>query len=1030
MKKGLISMLVLLFVGLQSVFAQSREISGVVTSAEDGLSIPGVSVIVKGTTNGVSTDLDGKYSLKVPADAKVLVFSFVGMETQEVTIAGKTTINVVLKPAAEQVGEVMVVAYGSAKKSSFTGSASTVKSEDLQKMNVSNVSKALEGLSTGVQVTSGSGQPGASATIRIRGIGSINASADPLIVVDGFPYNGKLNSINNNDIESFTVLKDASATALYGSRAANGVIIITTKKGKKGQSEIELKSTMGFSSRAIPEYETVSRGEYYRLTWENIYNKNGGDGQYASDNLIDKLGGYNIYADVADNEVVTPDGKLTKSKKYKWNDDWQDEMFKVGVRQDHTLSARFGTEKTKYYISANFLDADGIIKDSEFKRYGARVNVDSDVKDWIKVTVGLAASTSQQNFPKTSGSSYVNSFMYSRMIAPIYPVYLYDKKGVLQTESDGSPLYDYGNEFGRSRKYSANSNALGVLGLDKRKYINDVVSARGSVDFKIIEGLNLKLSASADYRGYTGLTHQNARFGDAEAFKGRSTRTSSRTVNFVANQLVTYKKDFDAHHFDILVGHESTNLIYNTLSATRTGFPGLGFVELDAAAVPEGSGSREDQLHMESYLSRVNYDYDDKYYLSLSMRTDGSSRFSKDERWGTFWSVGASWRMSQEDFMQNLDWVTNLKIKASYGAQGNDRLSTYYAYLGTFDPAYANIKNPGLLLSRLATPDLTWEKNVAWNFGVEAKLFDKIDLNAEYFIRESDDLLFGLPLAPSTGVSSISANIGAIKNTGFEVELGALIFDTNDFKWRAKLNLTHYKNEITELPQESIVDGSKRWEVGRSIYDFWIRKYAGVDPATGAPMWYVDEKDADGKVIGQTTTTKYSSGTRYYVGSSIPDVMGGFNNEFSYKGFNLSVLVSYAIGGKVYDSSYASLMGGGSDFGTNWHKDMLKRWTKDNPDTDVPIINGNVSKDANSMSDRFLTDASYLNLKNITLSYILPERITKSIGLTSIKVFAAGDNLLLLSKRKGMDPQQSLSGVLDNSYTPLRTISLGVNVKF
>ncbi len=825
-------------------------------------------------------------------------------------------------------------------------------------------------------------------------------------------------------------MKDASATALYGSRAANGVIIITTKKGKVGKTELEFKSNFGVVDRALPEYDRVNVGEYYKLTWENLYNQYDGDGAKASANLISQLGGYNVYKGVPDNEVVSPDGTLTSSTDYKWTDDWQDELFRIGFRQDYTLAASFGTEKTKAYVSANYLDAEGIVKASKFKRYAARVNVESDIKDWIKINASLTGSTSEQNFPTSSGTSYVNSFMYTRMVAPIYPVYLYDKDGVAQYDAQNKRMYDYGNMYGRSRKYSSDSNPLGVLGLDTRLYKNDVVSARGRIDFKILEGLNFIVGTSADYRGYTGMTHQNALFGDAKSFKGRSTRGGTRLLEFSANQLLTYKKEFDEHHLDFLVGHESTNLIYNSLEATRTGFPGLGFVELGAAAVPEGSNSYEDKFRLESYLSRFNYDYDDKYYGSVSFRMDGSSRFHPDERWGNFWSVSAAWRISKENFMEPVDWVTDMKLKASYGSQGNDRLGTYYAYLGTFDPAYSNLKDPGLLLSRLATPDLTWEKNIMWNFGVEANLFDKLDLNFEYFIRESDDLLFTLPLAPSTGLSGISANIGSIKNTGFELELSAKIFDTNDFKWKSSLNLTHYTNEITELPQEQIISGSKRWEVGRSVYDFWIRKYAGVDPKTGEAMWYKDEKDKDGNVTGQTTTTKYSRANRYYVGSAIPDVMGGFSNEFEYKGFDFSVLLTYALGGYTYDSSYASLMGGGGDFGNHWHKDILKRWTPDNTNTDVPILHGGLSKEANSMSDRFLTDASYLNIKNINLGYTLPEHVVEKVKLSSVRIFTSVDNLWLFSKRKGMDPQQSLSGVLDNVYTPLRTVSFGVNVKF
>ncbi len=1028
MRKIKLFLTLLLAFVVQVSFAQEKVITGTV-SDESG-PLPGVNVVVKGTTKGTQTDFDGKFVLKNVKKGDVIVFSYVGMATVNKKVGNGKVMNVKMK-SENTLGEVMVVAYGTAKKASFTGSASQVKADDIQKTSVSNVSKAIEGSVSGVQVSSGSGQPGQGVAIRIRGIGSINASASPLIVVDGFPYSGGLNSIETSDIESFNVLKDASATALYGSRAANGVIIITTKKGKNGKSEFEFKTSVGIVDRAFPEYETVSAGDYYKLTWEGLKNSNGGDGAKASAELIKKLGNYNIYRGVPNDKVVLPDGTLTSSKDLKWNDSWQKEMFRKGIRKSHTLSASIGTSKSKYYISANYLNAEGIIQDSKFDRYSARMNVESELKDWVKVNGGLVVLTTEQNFPVSSGSGYVNSFMYSRMVAPIYPVYLYDEKGNLQYDSNGAKKYDYGNLYGRNRKYSSNSNPLGTIGLDKRVYKNDIASARASVDFKLLEGLNFKLSASADYIGYNGLTHQNALFGDAASFKGRSTKTSSRSFSFVSNQLLTYKKQIDEHNFDLLVGHESSSHTYNILTATRTGFPGPDLYELDVAAVPEGSGSRIDKLTLESYLSRLNYDYSEKYYLSASFRTDGSSRFHPDVRWGKFWSVGTAWMVTKEDFMASTsDWLTNLKLKASYGVQGNDRLGTYYAYLGTFNPGYSNLKEPGLVLNRLATPDLTWEKNNSWNFGLETDLFDRVSVNFEYFIRESDDLLFTLPLPLSTGVSGISANIGAIKNSGFETELGLKIFDTNDFKWNLSVNATHYKNEITELPQKEIIDGDKKWEVGHSVYDFYLRKYAGVDSETGKPQWFKDEKDEQGK-IKQVKTDKYSSATRYYTGdSSIPDFMGGLTNEFSYKGFELSTKVSYAFGGKVYDYSYASLMGGGSEFGTNWHKDMLNRWTPESKNTNVPIIHSTFSKDANASSDRFLTDASFVNIKNVSLSYDFSKKMVEKFKLQQVKIYTSVDNLYLWSKRQGMDPQQSLSGSVSNEYTPVRTFSLGVNVKF
>ncbi len=1027
-------MLILCLIGLQSVFAQDREVSGVVTSADDGLSIPGVSVIIKGTTIGTTTDFDGKYSISVPEGNEVLVFSFVGMKTTELPVTSNT-INLVMESESIGVDEVMVVAYGTAKKSSFTGSASVVNKEDLQKMQVADVSKALEGLTSGVQVTSGSGQPGAGSTIRIRGIGSVNASADPLIVLDGFPYGGKLNSIPTSDIASLNVLKDASATSLYGSRAANGVIIITTNQGKKGKTSFNVKLTTGISSRAYPEYDRVNSEEYYELFWQKLYNtvKAGSPGYedadyraYASSNLIGEVGNYNIYKDVADDAVVDPTtGKVDRSYTKKWNDNWSDEMEdNSALRKDLVISASGGNEKSKFFISANVLDESGVMVQSKFKRYSMRASANSQMKDWIKVKMSIAASTSEQNAPTSSGSSYVNPFMFTRMIAPIYPVYQYNKEGVRQYDAKGNDMYDYGIGYGRTRKYAANSNPLGVINLDTRNYTNDVVTARTGVEFKLYEGLTFEVNASADYRGYSYLRHQNKNFGDADSFGGRSTRSSSRTFTFMSNQLLKWEKNFDDHNLNILVGHESEEHKYNYLSATRTGFPFPGAVELDAAAVAEGSSSYEDNRGMESYLSRIGYDYQNKYYLTLSFRSDASSRFHKDNRVGYFWSIGGSWRVSEENFMQNVSFVDDLKVKASYGTTGNDQVGLY-AYAGLYGLGYNNLDEAGILASRLETNELKWEKNETLNVGLETRLFDRFTVGLEYYDRESKDLLFDQPLAPSTGFTSFDANIGSIRNYGFEFELMANVMK-GDLTWDVMFNISKNINEITELPQEEMLVGTKKWKVGKSIYDFYIREYAGVNKTNGKAQYWMDE-EVDGKIT-KVKTESYDSADRYYQGSSLPDWVGGITNRLSYKGLDLTIVNAFSIGGQIYDGSYASLMHSGGSNGTGWHKDMLDTWSTMNPNGSQPILDED--QNSNATSTKFLTSADYFKLRNITLGYKLPEHIAHKVKMESIRVYASGDNLFMTSKRTGLDPQQSLSGTTDNAYSPIRTISFGIDVKF
>ncbi|MFO7922313.1 MAG: TonB-dependent receptor [Bacteroidales bacterium] len=1040
MRKMTILLSLFVFCGIFTLQSQTVQITGTVTSAEDGSSLPGVAVVLQGTSIGTVTDFEGRYSLDVPANAEVLVFSFVGMSTVEVPIEGRTVINVEMEPELLAVDEVIVVAYGTARRSSYTGSASTIRNEKLESIQVSDVSKVLEGMSSGLQTTSGLGQPGAAADIRIRGFGSVNADASPLFVVDGFPYRGNINTIPVSDIESITVLKDASATALYGSRGANGVILITTKTGESGEASFNFRANVGYSERGIPEYDRVTVPEYYENMWLRIYNEakyvtNPGLDEsaytdHASGVLIPRLGGYNAY-NVDNDQVVGADGNINPNASLLWTDDWYDELHRTGMRQDYLLSASGGVDQTTYFISANYLKDEGIVRASNFDRFSIRANAESQMRDWVKVGINLGGSTSTQNFPQSSGTAYVNSFMFSRMVAPIYPVYTYEPDGTPVLDEDGNKIPDYGATFGRARAYISNSNPLGTITLDTREYKRDALTSRGYVEFSFLNDFQFVVNASSDYYGYSGLTHQNAAFGDAQSFSGRSTRQSQRTMNFSSNQLLTWGKTFGDHTMDALVGHESTQYQFNNVSAVRTGFPFPGLVELDAAATAEGSNSYEHNHRLESYLSRFNYDFANRYYFSASYRMDGSSRFHPDYRWGNFWSVGASWRASEESFMENMVWLDNMVLRASYGALGNEALPSYYAYLGLYSTGWDNLGFPGLLASRLPTPELTWEKNNTTNLGIDFRLFNRLSVNVEYYIKESDGLLFEKPIPPSTGFSSIDANIGALKNTGIDVEINANLVSARNFIWNVDMMLSHFKNEITELPQDEIIVGSKRWEVGRSIYDFWIREYAGLDDE-GRVLWYkdiIDGYDDDGEPIitGRETTDTYGEADRYYVGTSIPDLEGSFSSNMRVGNFDFSFMLTYGLGGVVLDGVYQELMHNG-DYGTNWHRDILDSWTEDNTDAENPILIGD--QNANGTSSRFLFDRDYMSIRNVSLGYNVPSSMLQNIGMTNTRVFVTGTNLYTFTSLKGMDPMQSFAGTQGYNYTPLRTVTFGVSMNF
>ena len=1051
MRKFALLLLVTALIGVQVVNAQVRRITGTVTSEADGSSIPGVSVIVKGTSMGTITNMNGQYTLDVPQDATALVFSFVGMRTAEYPIVGNT-VNAVLQTDVIGVDEVMVVAYGTVRKSSFTGSAEVVGSEKIERIQTASVAKALEGAAPGVQVMGGTGQPGSSVAIRIRGIGSVNASSAPLYVVDGAPFDGNLNSINTNDIESVTVLKDATSAALYGARGANGVIIITTKKGGKGKSSINFKSSLGGVSRAIPEYDRVTPQEYVELMWEGWVNSRviaGGSTREAAaalasggtaNGIVGRLGYYNPF-NVANDQLIGLDGKLNPNAQLLYYDDWNDNLARTGLRQDYNLSMSGGDEKNSYYASVSYLDEEGMVKWSNYDRLTARVGASSQVNNWLKFDGVVSGSSSYQVGFLAEGTYTTNPFYYGRMMGPIYPIWQRDASGNIALDAAGNQLFDIGDyrrpAYGwgpnKLRPYAANSNLMLTLPLDERSTKLNTVSARLGVDINFTRDLKLRVSGNHDINNFFYTTYQNHLYGDAQAVKGRSTKQYSNSTSSTFNQVLSYNKTFGGHEVSVLAGHE--NYLYKSynVSATRTGFT-IPTTQLVAGSVAEGSTGQADEYALEGYLFQTNYSLFDKYYVSGSFRRDGSSRFYKDSRWGSFWSVGASWRITEEAFMKNLTWVDNAKLKVSYGEQGNDNIGNYYGWQSLYSISDRNNGNfNGAWHSQLENRTLQWEKNANLNVGLEFSFLTRIRGGIEYFIRESSNLLFSVPLPESTGISSKWDNIGTMKNDGLEVQLSFDVVRTNGFLWNLDVNATTYKNVITKMPlgpdgkPQEIISGTKKLSEGHSIYDFWLREYAGVDPQDGSALYYKDIKDGE-TVTGRETTKDQNAASYYYVGSAIPDVYGGITNSFSYKGLELSVLVTYQLGGDFYDSGWGGLMHTGA-FGTHWSKDILNRWQKPGDVTDVPRLQNNYTA-GTAASSRYLTDATFYSLRNVTLGYNLPKSVTNALELQAIKVFASGDNLGLSTKRKGMDPQQAFTGVSDYTYIPSRIISFGVNVTF
>jgi len=1053
MKKLVLYVLVLLCSGLQVLVAQT--VTGTVRSARDGQTIPGVTILVKGTTTGAITDADGNYSINVPSLEETLVFSFVGFSSIEVPLNGQTTVNVEMEPAIYDLEEVMVVAYGTTKKASFTGSAAVVESEEIKKLQTSNVAQNLEGVTTGIQVL-GTGQPGETPTIRIRGISSINGNSSPLIVVDGAPYGGYLNGIDPNDVESISVLKDASATALYGARASGGVIMITTKKGEAGKTKVNFSTTYGVSSLAMPLHYRVNNAEYYEMHWEAIkmgyLDRNPGAGlseaeTYAHDNLLPSVGGYNSFKEYP----LNPDGSFNTSVEPRWGSGiWEDELFKPGPRQDYHLSLSGQTDEgLNHYFSVGYFRDKGVLMTSKFERYSARLNLSQKVNDWFEAGLNTSFNHGIMDAPWGAGGTRFVTDM-----PDIYPPWIYDiTVEDWARDEEGNKLLYHNGQFqsewpgGWYRRTWEWLNPLATMRDSQDIDEQDNLSTRGFVNFYLLPGLSIENSLSVDYSVHSFYQHWSGLSSYTTNQGGSSYRRRDRGITYTLTNLIRYSKSLGNHNISLLAGHEAYSYTWHGVDASRSGFPTFSLIEVSAASNLTGNGSWEDNHRIESYLSNAEYNYNDKYYISASFRRDGSSRFAPGSRWGNFWSAGASWRISEESFMENYTWLDNLTLRASYGTQGNERISGYYAWLGLYDTT-KDLGKSGFQLNTLTNEKLHWEKNIQANFGIEANILGRWNFSIEYFNRKSKDLLFNRELPLSSGLGSVAENIGDVANRGIELSVNSVNILSGDFRWETQLNMTSFKNVITSLPSEEISAGWHRYVVGRSVYDFYLRDYAGVNPENGNAMYFkniyetdpmgdpVLDENGDPIVIGKETTEVLSEASFYYVGSSLPDLYGNVVNSFYYKGFDLSFNIMYKFGGKIYDQVYQSMCRSGTRPET-FAKAMVNYWTPENTDTDIPRLTdyGAIGNQFSATSTRFLVDGTYLRLRNLTLGYTIPHNIVSRFDLSKVRVFFQGDNFITIFKYgkndRSLDPEAGLDGGSRSGNIPTPKIfSGGIQVTF
>jgi TonB-linked SusC/RagA family outer membrane protein len=1041
----------LLAFSMQFSFAQEKTVTGVVTDKLGPL--PGANVVVKGTTNGVQTDFDGKYSIKAKA-GDVLQVSFTGYDAKSITVGAANSYNVVLSEGLE-LQEVVVVAYGTQKKEALTGSVAVIKSEEVAKITTGNVTQGLVGKVAGVQVSNGTGMPGDGATIRIRGIGSLSVATPPLYVVDGVPFYGNINSINNQDIESMSILKDAAAAALYGSRGASGVVIITTKKGKDRKNTVSIDTRSGFTSRAVKDYDFIkNQSGYYEAYYQALKNSYIGNlgqnaataSQNAANNLITGDQGlqYNAY-NTPNNQLIDPlTGKFTGGS-LKYDEDWSDYLFGDGFFTQTNMAISGGSESATHYFSLGYEKNDGYVVNSGFEKITSRLKLDAKINDSFKLGANIGYAHTTQNYLDgyTGGSTYSSPFFWVRNVAPIYPVMAYDNAGNPILNSLGTHMFDDGTGVGGLspvRPFGSLQHPYATAIHDYKKTVVDNLFGSTYLDYKILDGLVFTYTLTGELTNTFDWSSDTSLYGDAVGAGGRVTNQSTRRFSFTNQQMLKYNKSFGKHSLDLLVGHETLDRRSDYVSASRSKFL-FDSPYVDQASVGQGNGGGGfGDYALEGFLSRVNYDYDNKYFIGASVRRDGSSRFHPDVRWGTFYGASVGWRISQEAFLQDVSWLNELKLKAGFGQQGNDALGYDAPYLTPYTINYTNDNATDISWangSYLKNEALKWETSTNMNIGLETRLFNnRLSIEVEYFKKDIKDMLYNRPMSVAlTGFTVRPENNGDMYNKGFEVSLSGDVVRTDDWTVGLHFNTTTYKNVITELPDNGRVnnwqvDGSFIREEGGSVYDFYLRDYAGVNPANGAALFWTDPNQSNDPFERVELTENYAEARQYRIGkSAIPDFYGGFGANVAYKGFDIGIDFAYQMGGYSTDGVWSNGMilspGGGL------HSDFSKTWTVDNTSATLPRVDVDDPKQFYSGSSLSLIKSDYLSIQNISLGYTFDAKIANKLGLNKLRFYGIADNVHLWSKRQGFDPRQSgITGASGNTYSLLRTVAFGVNLEF
>jgi len=1039
---------------MQVVNAQQIAVAGKV-SGSDGTPLVGVTVSVKGTTISTSTNENGLFSLNADHNA-TLVVSYIGYTSQEIPLNGRKAINITLNQDDQAIDEVMVVAYGTAKKSSFTGSAATVNYEkEAKDIPVTSFEQALTGRIPGVQINTTSGQAGSTSSIRVRGIGSMNASNEPLYVVDGVPVvsgnvgqmsgalsgssNNIMATINPKDIESISILKDAAAASLYGSRAANGVVIITTKSGKAGKPKIDFRTSYAVTPNwATDNYKPGNPQEQIQYFYQIFHDYRTSNGytqeqanQYALNRMNTRFGihGYEFSSEgtgLYDKIIIKgkTDGVENRDGQYF---DWNDALFRTGKYQTNDLAVSGASDKTKYYSSLSYTTDKGRAYTNEFERIGGRLNFSQKLSEKVEFATNFNLNHNNKegyNDTRNTGTNYM--YLANNLLFPFY----------------------WPTDYKTGKEYTTRYNSLGYnpLYYDKQWENN-------SKTLRIVAAPSLTVKFLPELTGKTIFSYDNAEVKDhlyysplhyhttyGATANGTVFEYSTNYKKLISSSTLNYNKTFATEHtLDLLVGFEAEKNETNYQFASGSNLPSSSLHTVATAGIKDADAYMWGN-NMMSVFSRAEYNFKNTYFLSGSLRRDGNSRLGPDTRWGNFWSLSAAWNLKNESFISDIEEINLLKLKASYGTNGTLPTSNFgWRSLASY--GYNYMDQPGGILTTIADKDLKWEKSHTFNVGAEFGLFNnRLYGTVEYFNRDSKDLLQDVNISLVTGFNSTLLNVGEINNKGLEISIGGDLIKKDDFRWSANVNTSFLKSKVSKLYGGKDITwwdptgGDSRvqfmYKEGEDVYSYYMAEWAGVDPSNGKPMWYTND-GTEGEFLhnGRGATNKVSDAKQVIVGSPIPKAYGGFNTDIEYKGFSLGLNFTYKIGGKLFDAGSRDV----AEDGYYWERirsyyAIQNVWTPDNTDALYPFVSGNDPEDGITRSTRHLYDASFLRLKNVNVSYRLPSAVVSKIGFSNARIFFNGTNLLTASKFKWADPEVNQFGTRGWETPFGKTYTFGLEV--